>query len=86
MTQSPPQKQNLTKSKTWGLTEVKKMPDTLCRNCGTELHEQSKCSECRQAIQQLCPKCGYATLEQIHTDCTLGLEMVTTNKAMVVQN
>lgn len=52
------------------------MPDTLCRNCGTELQEQSKCSECKQAIQQVCPRCGYATIEQVHSDCTLGLEMI----------
>lgn len=55
------------------------MPDTLCRNCGTELEEQSKCSECRQPIQQICPKCNYATLEQIHSDCTLGFEIMATS-------
>lgn len=54
------------------------MPDTLCRNCGTELEEQSMCSECKQAIQQICPKCNYATLEQIHSDCTLGFEIMMT--------
>lgn len=52
------------------------MPDESCRNCGTELRVESTCSECRQAIQQICPECGYATLERIHLDCTLGLEMV----------
>lgn len=52
------------------------MPDTLCRNCGTELKEQSRCSECRKAIQQVCPNCKYATLEQIHTNCVSGFEMV----------
>ena len=66
------------------------MPDTLCRNCGTELKEISKCSECRQAIQQICPNCEYATLEQIHTDCTLGFEIVTSsttiNNTVVVKN
>jgi len=55
------------------------MPDTLCRNCGTELEIQSKCSECRQPIQQICPKCNYATLEQIHFDCTLGFEIMTSS-------
>ncbi|MFB5610635.1 MAG: hypothetical protein ACE5R3_00495 [Nitrosopumilaceae archaeon] len=52
------------------------MPDTLCRNCGKELEVESKCSQCRQAIQQKCPNCGYATFEQVHLDCTLGLEMI----------
>ena len=52
------------------------MPDESCRNCGTELQVESTCSECNQAIQQVCPACGYATLERIHFDCTFGLEMV----------
>ncbi|MDX1533921.1 MAG: hypothetical protein R3230_06935 [Nitrosopumilaceae archaeon] len=52
------------------------MPDTLCRNCGSELQEISKCSECKQAIQQECPNCKYATLEQVHTDCIYGFEMI----------
>lgn len=51
------------------------MPDTLCRNCGTELQVQSKCSQCTQPIQQICPQCHYATLEQIHADCISGLEI-----------
>ena len=50
------------------------MPDTLCRNCGTELQIQSKCTQCTQPIQQICPQCHYATLEQIHADCIYGLE------------
>lgn len=50
------------------------MPDTLCRNCGTELQIQSKCTQCTQPIQQICPQCRYATLEQIHDDCIYGLE------------
>lgn len=50
------------------------MPDTLCRNCGTELQVESKCTQCEQAIQQICPQCRYTTFEQIHLDCTYGLE------------
>ena len=57
------------------------MPDESCRNCGTELQAESTCSECRQPIQQICPECGYATLERIHFDCTLGLEMVSVRKS-----
>ena len=54
------------------------MPDTSCRNCGTELQIESECSECRESIQQVCPKCRYATLERTHSDCTLGFEMIST--------
>ena len=52
------------------------MPDESCRNCGTGLKIQSTCSECREPIQQICPKCRYATLERIHFDCTMGLETI----------
>lgn len=55
------------------------MPDESCRNCGTELEVETSCSECNQAIQQICPECGYATLERIHFNCTSGLEMVNNN-------
>jgi len=50
------------------------MPDTICRNCGTDLQVESKCTQCEKAIQQICPQCHYATFEQIHFDCTYGLE------------
>ena len=56
------------------------MPDESCRNCGAELETESKCSECNQAIQQICPECNYATLERIHFDCTRGLEMISVKK------
>ncbi len=56
------------------------MPDESCRNCGTGLQMESKCSQCDQPIQQICPECGYATLERIHFDCTYGLEIMITSK------
>ena len=56
------------------------MPDESCRNCGTKLQVESTCSECRQPIQQVCPECGYAILERIHFDCTMGLEVMSTAK------
>ncbi len=52
------------------------MPDESCRNCGTDLQVESKCSQCNEPIQQICPECKYATLERIHFDCTLGLEII----------
>ena len=61
--------------------EGEKMPDESCRNCGTALQIESICSECRQAIQQICPECGYATLERIHSDCTRGLEIMTVEES-----
>jgi len=47
------------------------MPDTLCRRCGEELTEQSKCAECRQTIQHTCPDCKYTPLEKVHLYCRL---------------
>lgn len=58
------------------------MPDESCRNCGAELEIETTCSECNQAIQQICPKCNYKTLERIHFDCTYGLEMSTHAETM----
>jgi len=52
------------------------MSDTLCRNCNAELQVESECSECNKPIQQICKKCHYATMQQIHDDCTYGLEIV----------
>lgn len=49
--------------------EVKKMPDTLCRKCGAELERHSKCPECLQTIQEVCPKCQYISLEKFHMVC-----------------
>jgi predicted amidophosphoribosyltransferase len=57
------------------------MPDESCRNCGAELHVQSTCSECHEPIQQICPECTYAPLERIHSDCTLGLEVISTSSS-----
>jgi len=47
------------------------MPDTLCRRCGSELSAQSKCAECYQTIQYICPKCQYTPLEKFHLNCML---------------
>jgi hypothetical protein len=55
----------------WTARRMRKMPDTICRRCGEEIASQSKYPECRQTIQEICPKCKYAPLEKFHLNCMI---------------
>lgn len=42
------------------------MPDESCRMCGKPLYFFSKCSVCKDTVQQICLNCGNKTLFQYH--------------------
>ena len=45
------------------------MPNELCRKCGCETREYTKCTICNQTSKYFCPTCNTQTIEQFHFDC-----------------
>lgn len=42
-----------------------------CRKCGETLEVNKKCSVCKKENEFFCHKCGFITVEQIHSQCML---------------
>ncbi|WP_297441872.1 hypothetical protein [Nitrosopumilus sp.] len=56
--------------------DVKKMPDTLCRQCGGELDTEKQCLHCHQPVQLVCTKCLQPTEVRFHSQCMYSEEML----------
>lgn len=42
-----------------------------CRKCGEILEVNKKCNICKKENEFFCHKCGFITVEQIHSQCML---------------
>lgn len=58
------------------------MPDESCRKCGTGLMNCALCPECREVIQEMCPKCGTRTIERFHSKCFYTFEFIQTTYSL----
>ncbi|QLH03119.1 hypothetical protein C5F47_05925 [Nitrosopumilus cobalaminigenes] len=45
------------------------MPDESCRNCGGNLSENTKCSQCFKPTSMICNHCEKCTQVQFHSFC-----------------